>query len=156
MLEGDLGMPRERTSKRRHEMTSRSFVATLATLTVGALLNCTHAYAEDQNVTVLAHASSGPLQCEIHKTDVGNSVELTGTIASSTAISGNFRLLVTKSGPSGSSNINQGNKFDLAAGSQTHVGHVTINLEPDAHVTVELLATSSDGIECRAQAPLKR
>lgn len=149
-------MPRERTSKRRHEMTWRTFTATLATLTVGALFNSTHAYAEDQTVTVLAHASSGPLECEIHRADTGNSVELTGTIASSAAVSGTVRLLVTKSGPSGSSNINQGNKFDLAAGAQTHVGRVTINLEPDAQVIVELLATSNDGIECRAQAPLKR
>jgi len=149
-------MPRERTSKRRSAVTWRSFLTTLTTLTAGALFTCTHTYAEDQTVTVLAHASSGPLQCEIHKTDAGNSVELTGTIASSVAVSGNFRLLVTKSGPSGSSNINQGNKFDLAAGSQTHVGRVTINLEPDAHAVVELIATSNDGIECRAQAPLKR
>jgi hypothetical protein len=150
-------MIRERTCKRRHEMmTWRDFVATLAVLTAGALFTYTNAYAEDQTVTVLAHASSGPLQCEIRKTDAGDSVELIGTITSSVAVSGNFRFLVTKFGPSGSSNINQGNKFDLAAGSQTHVGRVTINLEPDAHVVVELLATSNDGIECRAKAPLER
>jgi hypothetical protein len=87
---------------------------------------------------------------------MGNSVELTGTITSSVAATGNFRLMVTKSGPSGSSNINQGNKFDLAAGSQTHVGRVTINLERDAHAVVELLVTSNDGIECSAKAPLER
>ncbi len=107
-------------------------------------------------MAVLAHASSGPLQCEIHKTATGNSVELTGIVTSSSAIAGNFRFLVTKSGPSGSSNINQGNKFELAAGSQTHVGRVTINLEPDARAVVELIATSNDGIECRAKAPLER
>jgi hypothetical protein len=153
-------MFRARTSKCRHRMTRRmtwrDAVATLVTLAAGALFACTNAYAEDQTVTVLAHASSGPLQCEIHKTAAGNSVELTGIVTSSSAIAGNFRLLVTKSGPSGSSNINQGNKFDLAAGSQTHVGRVTINLEPDAHAVVELIATSNDGIECRAKAPLER
>jgi hypothetical protein len=137
-------------------MTWRGLVATLATLTAGTLFICNNAYAEDQTMTVLAHASSGPLQCEIRKTAAGNSVELMGIVTSSSAIAGNFRFLVTKSSPSGSSNINQGNKFDLAAGSQTHVGRVTINLEPDAHAVVELIATSNDGIECRAKASLER
>ncbi len=148
-------MLRERI-KYSHRVTWRGIVAALTTLAATALLNCTNTYAEDQSVTVLAHAASGPLQCEIRKTGAGNSVELTGTITSSAAVAGNFRFLVTKSGPSGSSNINQGNKFDLAAGSQTHVGRVTINLESDAHAVVELIATSNDGIECRAKAPLER
>lgn len=147
-------MLRERTNKHGRGIIWRGYVAALATLTAGVLLTCTNSYAEDPTVTVVAHASSGPLQCEIRKIDAGNSVELTGIITSSAAVSGNFRFLVTKSGPSGSSNINQGNKFDLAAGSQAHVGRVTINIERDAQVVVELLATSSDGIECRAKAPL--
>ncbi len=64
-------------------------------------------------MTVVAHASSGPLQCEIRKIDAGNSVELTGIITSSAAVAGNFRFLVTKSGPSGSSNINQETSLTL-------------------------------------------
>lgn len=149
-------MLREATNELRHRGAWRGLVATLLTLTAGALLAGTNSYAEDSTVTVLAQASSGPLQCEIRKSSSGNSVELTGTITSSAAVAGNFRFLVTKSGPSGSSNINQGNKFDLTAGSQTDVGHVTINLESDAHAVVELVATSNDGIECRAKAPLQR
>lgn len=149
-------MLREPTDQQRHQGVWRGLAAILLALTAGALLTCTNSYAEDSTVTVLAHAASGPLQCEIRKSGAGNSVELTGAITSSTAVAGNFRFIVTKSGPSGSSNINQGNKFDLAAGSQTHVGRVTINLETDAHAVVELIATSNDGIECRAQAPLNR
>ncbi|WP_424629001.1 curli-like amyloid fiber formation chaperone CsgH [Bradyrhizobium sp. SYSU BS000235] len=159
-------MLRESTNKQRHDQQRhnqqrhggiwRSLVATLLTLMAGALLTCTNSYAEDSTVTVLAHASSGPLQCEIRRTDAGHSVGLTGTITSSTAVAGKFRFMVTKSGPSGSSNINQGNNFELTAGSQTDVGHVTINLEDNAKAVVELVATSNDGIECRAKAPLER
>lgn len=142
------------SKKDRRRLTRPGFVTALVASAIALLASCTHTFAEDHTVTVLAHASSGPLQCEIRKTEMGSSVELTGMITSSVAASGNFRFVVTKSGPSGSSNINQGNKFDLAAGSQTHVGRVTINLEHDAHAVVELLATSNDGIECRAKASL--
>lgn len=147
-------MLRKQECSRR--VTWHGIVAALMPLAATTLLNCTMTYAEDQSVTILAHASSGPLQCEIRRIDAGHSVGLTGTITSSLAIAGNFRFMVTKSGPSGSSNINQGNKFELTAGSQTDVGHVTINLEHDAHAIVELVATSNDGIECRAKAPLER
>ena len=144
------------SKKDGHRFKRSRFITALVASTAALLASCIHSFAEDQTMTVLAQASSGPLQCEIQKIDKGSSVELTGVITSSVAIAGNFRFLVTKSGPSGSSNINQGNKFDLAAGAQTHVGNVTINIERDAHVVVELLATSNDGIECSAKAPLER
>jgi len=115
----------------------------------------TQAFAGDQDMTVLAHASSGPLQCEIRKNEMGNSVELTGVIVSSRAVAGNFRFTITKSGPSGSSNINQGNTFDLAADKESRVGQVAINLEHEANAVIELFVRSDDGIECLAKAPLK-
>jgi hypothetical protein len=80
---------------------------------------------------------------------------LTGVVSSSAAVTGNVRFLLTKSGPSGTSNINQGNAFDLAAGAEMHVSHVTINLGSDDHALVEFIATSSDGILCHATADLK-
>lgn len=130
------------------------FVLALVVSAAALLGSSIQTLAEDQAMTILAHASSGPLQCEIRKNEIGNSVELTGIIASTQAIAGNFRFTVTKSGASGSSNINQGKKFNLAAGKESHVGQVTINLERDSHVVVELFAGSDDGFECRAKAPL--
>lgn len=106
-------------------------------------------------MTVLAHASSGPLQCEIRKNDMGNSVELTGVIVSSRAVAGSFRFTVAKSGPSGSSNINQGNRFDLSADKESHVGQVAINLDHEANAIIELFVRSDDGLECLAKASLK-
>jgi hypothetical protein len=112
-------------------------------------------FAEDKNMSVIAHAAAGPISCEIRKADLGNSVHLTGVISSSAAIGGNFRFLVTKSGPSGTSNINQGNNFKLVAGAEAHVSNVTINLGHGDHAIVELLAMSGGGITCHAQANLE-
>jgi hypothetical protein len=61
-----------------------------------------------------------------------------------------------KSGASGSSNINQGNQFAVEAGKEIHVGHVTINLGHDDRATIELSASSNDGVDCRANASIGR
>ena len=106
-------------------------------------------------MNVIARATSGPLQCEIRKNENNGAVELSGVIISSRAISGHFRFTVTKSGPSGSSNVNQGNNFDLAADQERQIGQVTINRDRDAHVAVELLVGSDQGLECRAAATLQ-
>lgn len=130
-------------------------VAAIITL-LGTLLTLQpSSFARDQDMSVIARASSGPLACEIRKVSVGESVQLTGVLSSSAAVTGNARFLLTKSGPSGTSNINQGNAFDLAAGAEMHVSHVTINLGSDDHALVEFIATSSDGILCHATADLK-
>jgi hypothetical protein len=109
----------------------------------------------DQDMSVIARASAGPLACEIRKASVGESVQLTSVVSSSAAVTGNARFLLTKSGPSGTSNINQGNAFDLAAGAEMHISHVAINLVREDHALVEFIATSSDGIVCHATADLK-
>jgi hypothetical protein len=131
---------------------------TAAALAVSAALLaacCVGAFAEDQAMNVIARATSGPLQCEIRKNESSGAVELSGVIISSRAISGHFRFTVTKSGPSGSSNVNQGNNFDLAADQERQIGQVTINRDRDAHVAVELFVGSDQGLECRAAATLQ-
>ena len=131
------------------------FVAALI-ISLGTLLTLQpSSFAMDQDMSVIARASAGPLACEIRKVGVGESVQLTGVVSSSAAVTGNARFLLTKSGPSGTSNVNQGNAFDLAAGAEMHVSHVTINLGSDDHALVEFVATSSDGNLCHATAALK-
>jgi hypothetical protein len=144
----------------------RRFAATLSSSLAALCFAGAQTFAEDlavtqgtsrtppQAMTVVAHASSGPLRCEIRKTETNGSMELSGVISSTHAVAGNFRFTVTKSGVSGSSNINQGNKFDLAADKESQVGSVRINLDHDTHAMVELFVGSNDGLECRAQASL--
>lgn len=131
------------------------FIAAIV-ISLGMLLACpSSSFAEDQTMSVIARASAGPLACEIRKTSVGDQVQLTGVVSSSAAVTGNARFVLTKSGPSGASNVNQGNAFDLAAGAEIHVSHVTINLRHGDHATVEFVATSNDGLACHATANLE-
>jgi hypothetical protein len=116
---------------------------------------CVSAFARDQAMDVLARATSGPLQCEIRKNESNGEVELSGVITSSRALSGHFRFTVTKSGPSGSSNVHQGNNFDLTADQERQIGQVTINRDRDAHVAVELFVGSDQGLECLIAATLQ-
>jgi hypothetical protein len=116
---------------------------------------CSQAFAEDRAMDVLARAISGPIQCEIRKHESNGAVELSGVITSSRALSGHFRFTVTKSGPSGSSNVHQGNNFDLAADQESQIGQVTINRDRDAHIAIELFVGSDQGLECRAAATLQ-
>jgi hypothetical protein len=123
-----------------------------------ALLLATHGlvFAEDQDMTVLAHASSGPLSCEIRRSGEEEAVQLTGVVSSTVALSGRFQFSILKSGASGSSNINQGNQFAVEAGKEIYVGHVTINLGHDDHAAIELSASSNDGVDCRVNASIGR
>jgi hypothetical protein len=132
-------------------------------VTVSALLfaaflfaTCGRAVAQDHDMTVLAHASSGPLRCEIRESRTEGAVQLTGIVASSVALSGRFQFSIIKSGASGSSNVNQGNPFAVEAGKEIYVGHVTINLGNDDRATIELSVSSDDGVDCRANASIGR
>jgi len=112
-------------------------------------------FAGDRDMNVIARASSGPLACEIRKAAVADAVQLTGVVSTSVALSGQVRFFLSKSGPSGTSNISQANAFDLAAGAQSDVGHVTITLRPKDKAVVEFVATSKDGTACHATASLE-
>jgi hypothetical protein len=119
---------------------------------------CIPSFAKDdavnQGTIVMARASSGALTCEIRKDESNGAAALSGFIASSTDTAGSFRFLVVKSGSSGSSNVDQGQNFTLAAGKDMRAGQVTMNLEAGAQITVELTATAGDGAACHAKAML--
>jgi hypothetical protein len=136
---------------------ANAIVASTAFLFAACLFaNDGRAVAQDHDMTVIAHASSGPLNCEIRKSETEGTVQLTGVVSSSVALSGRFQFAIVKSGSSGSSNVNQGNPFAVEAGKEIHVGHVTINLGNDDKATIELSVSSSDGVECRANASIRR
>jgi hypothetical protein len=130
--------------------------AATAIVALGALLAFQRgSMAAEPDMSVIARASSGPLSCEIRKAAAGDAIQLTGVVSSSVASTGQVRFLLTKSGKSGNSNINQSNAFELAAGAESHVSHVTINLQHEDHAVVEFVATAKDGATCRATANLE-
>jgi hypothetical protein len=112
------------------------------------------AFAEEQPMNTLAEATSGPLRCTIRRFDHGDAIQLRGVLAGSDAVTGHFRFAVVRSGPSGTSNINQANPFKLVPNGEMQVAQVTINRDTGSHVSITFSAVLEGGAECRAEATL--
>lgn len=112
------------------------------------------ASAEDIPMKILSEASSEPLRCAIRQIDHGDTVELRGVLTATAPVSGHFRFAMVKSGPSGTSNVNQANPFKLTPGLEMQVARVTINRDGGSHVTIDFTASAEDGRECHAEARL--
>lgn len=69
---------------------------------------------------------SQPLRCEIQVDERGNSVALEGLVFAKSAIEGSYHLTVSKSGGSGSSEINQSGGFSAGPGGPASLASVTL------------------------------
>lgn len=98
-----------------------------------------------------ANASTGPTQCSVQTTINGNTQSLHGVILSDVDANGTYQFSVRSSGPSGSSNINQGGNFTARAAEPVIVGQVQLNAS--ARTTVNFTVTLGDRtIDCTTQS----
>lgn len=67
-------------------------------------------------------APTAGVTCEIRMVKRGGDVELQGILHAAKATSGSYSLKISNAGDGGSSSINQGGDFDLAAGESEVVG----------------------------------
>jgi carbon monoxide dehydrogenase subunit G len=72
-------------------------------------------------------AASDGVSCEVQIKTGSGSVSLEGIVRSDTSIDGTYQLVVTRSGGSGGSNIDQGGEFSAAAGEDTSLGTVMLS-----------------------------
>jgi hypothetical protein len=105
---------------------------------------------------VLARAVSGPLRCEIQKSQSGDMVKLVGVAAGAQAMAGTSRFVMIKSGTSGSSNMAQSQHFALKAQQQAVVGEATTNLDPGGHIAIDFGVKTDGGLICSVRASLER
>ncbi|HEY0145734.1 MAG TPA: curli-like amyloid fiber formation chaperone CsgH [Methylovirgula sp.] len=105
---------------------------------------------------VLAQAASGPLHCEIQKSQSGDMVRLVGIATGTQAIAGTSRFVMIKSGTSGSSNMAQSQHFVLKAQQQAVVGQATTNLDPGGHIAIDFGVRTDGGLVCNVRASLER
>jgi hypothetical protein len=105
---------------------------------------------------VLARAVSGPLRCEIHKSQQGDMVKLVGIVAGTQAMAGDSHFVMIKSGRSGSSNMAQSQHFVLKAGQQAVVGQATTNLDPGGRIAIDFDVPGQGGLTCHVEASLER
>ena len=100
-----------------------------------------------------AGEGAGPT-CSVAATTTGNVVDLRGLAESPRPARGRYRLVVTKSGPAGTSNISQGGEFAVEPAAPARVGQVSISVEPEGRYEAILtLVVDGRQIECRASGP---
>ncbi len=73
-----------------------------------------------------ADAGAG-LTCEIRMVKSGDDIQVKGLIHAASAASGSYKFRLSQNGDGGSSRINQGGDFSLAAGESSVVGEATMN-----------------------------
>jgi hypothetical protein len=106
--------------------------------------------------SLLARAVSGPLRCEIQKSQSGDMVKLVGIAAGAQAVTGTSHFVMIKSGRSGSSNMAQSQHFALKAQQQAVVGEATTNLDAGGRIAIDFGLQAQGGLACHVQASLER
>ncbi len=112
--------------------------------------------AKPASADVLARAVSGPLRCEIQKSQSGDIVKLIGLAAGTQPVGGTSRFVMIKSGTSGSSNMTQSQHFALKAQQQAIVAEATTNLDPGGRIALDFGLKTDSGLTCNVRASLER
>lgn len=89
------------------------------------------------------------LWCNIAVTRTSNGVLITPVVRSDYKVSGDYSLVITKSGKSGSSDILQGGPFDAPRGVKHELGSSEISLERGASFRAVLKVRSGGHEVCR-------
>jgi|SRR5215469_10065471 hypothetical protein len=96
--------------------------------------------------------SPPPIVCTLAQDSIGGGVRLRGRVVSQQDAHGEYRLKVKKTGPSGSTNLNQKGAFSALANTETYVGSTNISLEQGAQYEVQF-AIEVNGKTYQCAAP---
>lgn len=107
-----------------------------------ALVAPAHTYAE----RVVADVN-----CDVLFTRTSHGLRIEGVAHSTAPFAGEYDLVVTKDGPSGSSDINQGGEFAVHAGEEVTLGSSEFNVSRGDHYRARLSLSDGDEEICRAE-----
>jgi hypothetical protein len=79
-----------------------------------------------------------PIRCSIVRQAHGSRVQLHGRLTSPASTHGRYSLHIVKSGPSGSSTVDQRGQFSAAAETETSVGSASFNQAPGVRFVAQL------------------
>ena len=95
-------------------------------------------------------ARSQPV-CDIRATPTSHGVAISAVLNPGEAISGDYNLVITKSGTSGSSDVQQSGAFNAARGERVTLGQTELGLERGDRFHAVLTLTDADGRICRQE-----
>jgi len=93
-------------------------------------------------------ASSRPA-CDIRATPTSHGVAISAVMTARAPISGDYELVITKSGPNGSSEVQQGGAFNAGRGERVTLGQTELGLDHGDRFHAVLTLTDADGRVCR-------
>jgi hypothetical protein len=102
----------------------------------------------EENLPTKASAERG---CEVRVDDVAGGKRLQAVAFATFPASGEYDLVVSKSGGGGTSNTSQGGEFEVGAGTEATLSEVTLG--GGGSFTAELTVSWSGGTSCRASYP---
>lgn len=89
------------------------------------------------------------LHCELTQQVRGGTVSITGLVTTSDPRTGTYQLRIMKTGPAGTSILNQGGAFATSPPGVSAVGHMAFTVEAGANYKARLRVTSGDiSAEC--------
>lgn len=89
------------------------------------------------------------LRCELTQQVRNGTVSITGLVYASETRAGTYQLRVVKSGPAGTSTLNQGGAFSIKPPEASAVGHLAFSVEAGAGYTAHLrVASDGSSAEC--------
>jgi hypothetical protein len=90
-------------------------------------------------------------RCRIERETAGVMTTLRGIALARADVAGTYSLLVVKTGPGGTSRLQQGGRFQAVGGAQTRLGEIRLSLEPQAGFEATLtLEVDGRRIGCEA------
>jgi len=95
------------------------------------------------------HASYDVVTCEVRSRRTANGLLIQARAFADRDISGEYDLVITKSGSAGSSDISQSGALDLEAGASALLGENEISVERGARVRATLTLRDDSGQLCR-------
>lgn len=99
---------------------------------------------------VTAPTDPPALRCELAQQVSGGMISISGRVFSVTPGPGTYQLRIEKSGPAGTSVINQGGAFTARPAEASVVGNTTFSVEPGARYKARLRVTAGDATaECQ-------
>jgi hypothetical protein len=88
--------------------------------------------------------------CSVVREESGDRVQIRGRVVSPRDLQGTYALHIRRSGPSGSSTVNQNGAFAAPADRETFLGQASFNLEPGVTLQTDLTLRVGDNIRtCR-------
>jgi hypothetical protein len=96
-------------------------------------------------------SAPSPLACDISATPTGHGLAISAVLNADRPVAGAYTLVITKIGAAGSSAVNQGGPFSVAAGARVSLGETELGLDPGDRIHAVLTLTEADGRVCRQE-----